>query len=66
MKIIVAHPEQQHSYRLATALEKQGILQSYITTVYYNKYNLTWLASRILSGALKTRAMDVINGNYNA
>lgn len=35
-KIIVAHPAQQHSYRLAAALEKNKMLLSYFTTVYYN------------------------------
>ena len=33
-KIIVAHPGKQHSFRLAAALKKEGILFKYITTVY--------------------------------
>ncbi len=34
MKIIVAHPGKQHSYRLASALKKAGMLDTYITTIY--------------------------------
>lgn len=33
-KVIVAHPGKQHSFRLATALKKENLLLSYITTVY--------------------------------
>lgn len=33
-KIIVAHPGKQHSYRLASAVEKADCLYQYITTVY--------------------------------
>ena len=33
-KVIVAHPGRQHSFRLASALKKEGILFRYITTVY--------------------------------
>lgn len=36
-RIIVAHPGRQHSYQLANALEKNGVLHSYITTVYDDK-----------------------------
>ncbi|PJN80974.1 hypothetical protein CWE04_06030 [Thomasclavelia cocleata] len=34
MKIIVAHPGKQHSYRTASALKKRGFLFKYITTIY--------------------------------
>ena len=33
-KVIVAHPGKQHSFRLATALERAGVLQYYVTTLY--------------------------------
>ena len=33
-KVIVAHPGKQHSFRMATAIKKKGLLFSYITTVY--------------------------------
>ena len=34
MKIIVAHPGKQHSYRLASALQKAGKLHSFVTEIY--------------------------------
>lgn len=48
MKVIVAHSQQQHSYRLATALEKAGMLEAYCTTVYFRPHNLTSLAAKAL------------------
>lgn len=33
-KILVVHPGKQHSYRLASALKKGGLLYKYITTIY--------------------------------
>ena len=35
--VVVAHPNQQHSMKLATALKKKGLLHSYVTTVFYSK-----------------------------
>lgn len=34
MKILVAHPGRQHSFRVVTALQHNGMLDSYVTTVY--------------------------------
>lgn len=34
MKIIVAHPGRQHSFRVAKALKESGLLYKYATTVY--------------------------------
>lgn len=58
MKIIVAHPAQQHSYRLASALQKAGVLYKYITTVYYKKGSLTDLTARFLKGRFRIKAMN--------
>ena len=33
-RILVAHPGRQHSFRLASALKKAGVLDKYVTTVY--------------------------------
>jgi len=55
-KIIVAHPHQQHSYRLATALQKAGWLESYITTVYLKKGSLTEKILCCLKGINKEKA----------
>lgn len=49
-KVVVAHPNRQHSFRLATALKKYGYLEKYITTVYYKENNLTSKLKR-LAGA---------------
>jgi len=38
IKIIVAHPGRQHSFRVAKALKDNGLLYKYVTTVY-NKDN---------------------------
>lgn len=56
MKIIVSHPEQQHSFKLATALKEKGYLNKYITTVYYKPKNLTFYVSKILKGDQKIKA----------
>ena len=49
MKVLVAHPGKQHSYRMATALKKGNMLDSYVTTVYYKKNNLTSKVLRFLN-----------------
>lgn len=36
-KCIVAHPQMQHSMKVAFALKEEGILQSYQTMLYYGK-----------------------------
>lgn len=56
MKVIVAHPQQQHSYRLATALKKKGELGAYVTTVYMKPGNLTDLVSKALPPFWKKKA----------
>lgn len=39
MKIIVAHPEQQHSFRVAEALKKKGLLLKFFTPIYNKQKN---------------------------
>lgn len=56
MKVLVVHPAQQHSYRLATALSKKGWLNKYITTVYCKKHSLTHFASLFLSARFQQKA----------
>jgi glycosyltransferase involved in cell wall biosynthesis len=41
-KIVLAHPGQQHSYRVAKALKDAGMLYKYVTTVY-DKENSLWM-----------------------
>lgn len=57
MKIIVAHPGKQHSFRLATALEKSGHLLYYVTTVYKKSDSLLYkILELFLSKDNKKRA----------
>lgn len=48
MIIIVAHPQRQHSYRLAEALNSAHMLGAYCTTVYYRPHTLTAIVARLL------------------
>lgn len=57
MKIIVAHPQQQHSYRLATALSMDNTLLRYCTTVYYRPHTLTALVAKLLPPYWKKKAI---------
>lgn len=41
-RIVLAHPGQQHSYRVAKALKESGMLYKYATTVY-DKENSVWM-----------------------
>lgn len=50
MKVVVAHPFQQHSFRTAAALKKTGNLYKYVTTVYLKKGTLTSFLSKLLKG----------------
>ena len=56
MRVIVAHPVQQHSFKLATALKKHGMLDKYFTTVYLKKRNLTALVTTFLNKKYRDRA----------
>lgn len=61
-KVIVAHPGRQHSYRLASALKHAGLLDEYITTVYYRSpYSLLGLMAKLAPGDNGER----IRGRYN-
>ena len=56
MKVIVAHPAQQHSYRLATALKRAGVLDKYATTVYFKNGSMTKAVSTVLKGKFRIKA----------
>lgn len=56
MKIIVAHPERQHSFFTATALEQEDMLFKYITTVYNKPRSLTNMFGKLLKGNDKKKA----------
>ncbi|MEG2570638.1 MAG: glycosyltransferase family 4 protein [Clostridia bacterium] len=56
MKILVAHPQQQHSYMLVRALLKAGHDATYMTTVYGKPGSLTRFSVRILNGESRKKA----------
>ncbi len=58
MRVLVAHPAQQHSYRLAAALKREGMLGKYATTVYYKRGSLTRIVSGLLKGGFKVKAQS--------
>ncbi len=55
-KVIVAHPGKQHSMQLAVAMERAGMLDSYITTVYDKPGSITHFITRLLKGNNKKKA----------
>lgn len=50
LKVVVAHPGKQHSFQVATALEREGMLFKYITTVYDKPGSLTNCMKSLLRG----------------
>lgn len=56
IKIIVAHPARQHSFKTATAIEKSGYLYAYITTVYQKKHSITSYITSFLGKKDKDKA----------
>lgn len=55
MKVIVAHPGKQHSFQLATALIKAGLLDKYVTTVYIKPRSLTSILLKLAKGDLRKK-----------
>lgn len=58
MRVIVAHPFQQHSFKTAIAVKESGNLYKYITTVYLKKNSITSVLSCFLRGDNKRRALS--------
>lgn len=56
MRFIVCHPAQQHSFQLAIAAKRAGVLEKYITTVYDKKRSLTEAAAGMLRGKYRQKA----------
>lgn len=55
-RVLLVHPGKQHSLRLAEALEKEGMLFRYITTMYDKKGSLTHFLTRFLKGGSRKKA----------
>lgn len=56
MKIILAHPGQQHSFHLASALKKAGMLCCYVTTIYDKPTRFSRWLKGMLPAAERRRA----------
>lgn len=63
LKIVVAHPGKQHSYRLAEALNKACLLYQYITTVYDNGSS-PWM--RIIKKVISEKDLKRANSRSSA
>ena len=55
-KVIVAHPNKQHSFFTATGVKESGLLFKYITTVYDRPGAITYTAKKLLKGKNLKRA----------
>ena len=54
-KIIVAHPDKQHSFKTAVAVSEMGALDKYITTVYDKPGSLTHFIAKFTKGDFKKK-----------
>ena len=57
-KVIVAHPGKQHSFQTAIAMEKEGLLKYYITSVYNKKGSFTRFLEKYVKGDLKKKLQN--------
>lgn len=55
MRVYVMHPGKQHSFQLATAMKKVGMLGKYITSVYNKSGSITRLLIRFVKGDLRKK-----------
>ena len=67
MKIVVAHPFQQHSFKTAAAIKEAEKLYKYLTTVYYKKKTITYILSKFFSrenlSRVKGRRTELLDDN---
>ncbi len=54
-KVVLVHPDKQHSFQTATALLAMGTLTQYITTVYDRPGSLTHLLTKLTKGSFKKK-----------
>ena len=54
-KIVLAHPDKQHSFKTAKALIEIGVLDRYITTVYDMPGSLTHFLTKLLKGSFRKK-----------
>ncbi len=54
-KVVLVHPDKQHSFKTAAALLDMGVLDKYITTVYDKPGSLTHLITKLTKGTFKKK-----------
>lgn len=59
--MVVAHPGKQHSYQVALALQRAGLLRQFITGVYFKPDGFPYTLARCLPTAVRQRALRVLN-----
>ena len=57
LKVVVAHPAQQHSYHLARAIKKDSALFGYATTIYFKQRRLLYRLLNLLLDDENARRM---------
>ena len=55
VKVVLVHPDKQHSFKTATALLNMDVLDRYITTVYDKPGSLTRLCAKLVKGNFKKK-----------
>lgn len=66
MKVIVAHPGRQHSFRLASALKKAGMLDRYVTTIYDKPTPVNRAVKALLPAGDRARAARRVNPDLDS
>jgi glycosyltransferase involved in cell wall biosynthesis len=61
MRVIVAHPNAQHSHRLALAVQKAGWLQAYVTQFYYDPTKLPYSLVKLFPNSLQIKISDKLS-----
>lgn len=54
-KVIVIHPDRQHSLQTALVLQREGMLCKYFTTVYLKKYSLSYFFAAFAPSGIKKK-----------
>ena len=60
MRVIVAHPNAQHSHRLALAIQRAGWLEAYVTQLYYNRCRWPFSLVCLLPRQIQARIDDLL------
>lgn len=59
--VVVSHPGKQHSYQVALALQRAGLLRQFITGVYFKPDGFPYTPACCLPTVVRQRALRVLN-----